>query len=152
MKRLHKFIHLLSLLLACACQPNTETLIPSLRVEATLNTYTTDTQLATPGGYKLFTTRNNQTPYIGYGGLLVLRAFTDPVVYAYDLACPYENNSAIRLTISQGIKARCNQCESEFDTIFYGNPLPSAGPAKEKRLAMRRYNASLSDNFIRIWN
>lgn len=150
------FIYLTSLLsLVCilsSCEDITESVVPSVKVEATLNTYTTDKELATPGGHKLIPVRTNESPYVGYGGLLVVHGYLDNAIYAYDLACPVENKPNVKLSIIEGIKAKCSQCGSEFDGVFYGNALPSAGKAKENKLILRSYRASFSDNLIHIWN
>ncbi len=139
-------------ILLFSCDDAFESNIPSMRVSANFNTYTTDPELATPGGYKRITKINNEAPYIGFGGLLVVRGFIDNAVFAYDLACPVERKQTVRLEMKDDVKLCCPECGSEYDGIFYGNTLPSSGKAKEQKLQIRRYATSCSDNMIYVRN
>ncbi|MEG1585730.1 MAG: hypothetical protein RR346_02525 [Bacteroidales bacterium] len=135
----HFFPFLLILICCTGCKDYADSVIPSTKVESELNLLTTDLELATPGGFKVISARTTKSPYIGYGGLLVVRGYLDDVVYAYDLACPAERNPEVKIRIENGIKAVCPKCGSEFDGIFYGSTLPSAGKAKNEKLFLRQY-------------
>lgn len=78
----------------------------------------------------------------GYGGLLLA---TDVLgeLYAYDLACPYEARSDVRIEVPAGqTHARCPQCGSTFDIYgaTHGNPL--SGPAADRGYSLKRYHVT----------
>lgn len=148
---------LLLLTLLCtlaACEDVVDSMVPRTRVELELNTRTTGLEFE-QNGYQLITTPPNSSSYIGYGGLLLIRGYTSTSeVYAFDLSCPVEVSRTVRLKVEDSHKAVCPTCGSTFDMIRYGNPAPTTGPAKEKRLLLRRYNAwySETDYTLRVHN
>lgn len=141
------------LLILSGCNDVLDSIIPSTPVRIELRSDGTGQPLATPGGHLKITTRSNEAIAIGYGGVLIVRGFqTDNEVYAFDLACPVENHPQTRLEVKDGIKAYCPACESEFDGVFYGNILPSSGPAKDQKRALRRYAANYTGFIISVYN
>ncbi len=54
--------------------------------------------------------------YLGFGGVLVVVGIGEngTKYYAYDLACPYEAKSTIRIYPQADGTAKCNVCGSEF--------------------------------------
>lgn len=58
---------------------------------------------------------------------------------AYDLACPYEAKSSVRITFdSDQMKARCQTCGSVYEILTnYGYPI--SGPSAEEGYALQRY-------------
>lgn len=113
-----------------------------------------------PGGYVRIYDKQKlmATDEVGTGGLLLLHNFENTGFYAFDLTCPYcykvggsPAEKMHRLTISQEFfnKAQCNVCGSEFGSVFYGSPAPSAGPANEHNYILRKYNAyAVGENLV----
>jgi hypothetical protein len=141
---------MLFVVLALACDDNSESIIPSYRVylDLNLNFYTV---LKTPGGYQAITERPNASSYIGYGGVLVVCTY-DGNYYAYDLSCPYEKKPDTKLSVDASMKAVCKKCGSEYNGIFWGNRAPSAGPALKDGLTLRNYTVTFSNDKIQIIN
>lgn len=74
--------------------------------------------------------------YTGFGGvLLVCDVNNQPL--AYDLACPYECKSDIRVRIVETV-AECPVCHSTYD-VFSNLGTPLSGPAAERGYGMTRY-------------
>ncbi len=76
--------------------------------------------------------------YTGFGGvLLICDIHNNPV--AYDLACPVECRSDVRINVLQEeLKAECPKCHSIYDIVTnHGQPL--SGPAAEKHYGLRKY-------------
>lgn len=74
----------------------------------------------------------------GYGGILLVGDILG-APRAYDLACPVECKSNIRITVDTDTYiARCPRCHSTYD-IFnnYGQPL--SGPALEDGYGLQKY-------------
>lgn len=148
---------LFSLFLFCStllpgCDDNLECPVPAARVNLTLDIYTTDQALATPGGFKTITNRPTESSYIGYGGILIIRSFIDDYFYAYDLCCPVELDPSCRLEVIDDIKAVCPRCGSEFDQVFYGSPAPTSGSAGLNKFRLRTYPVNVQGNRIYVSN
>ena len=84
---------------------------------------------------------------IGVGGLLILQNY-ESAFYAFDLACPYcfmdgaGSKRVSRIDIGEdGFTAQCPTCKSEFGAVFWGSPVPTAGPANAEKLILRQYRA-----------
>ncbi len=84
----------------------------------------------------------------GYGGVLLVCG-VDPftteanVPLAYDLACPVECNSSIRVSMvnAEGRPlpvAQCPDCKSQYDVIE-GGGRPISGPARDDNYGLRMY-------------
>ena len=74
--------------------------------------------------------------YTGYGGVMLL---CDPVgiVHAYDMSCPVERSSKIRIEYDdRELVLRCDECGSTYDTTT-GSPL--SGVAAEERYFLQPY-------------
>lgn len=82
----------------------------------------------------------------GFGGVLLISGVNPytleaGVPLAYDLSCPVECKSDIRVAIvyDDAIPvAVCHECGSTYDVVELGGS-PTDGPAKQRRLGMRRY-------------
>ena len=109
------------------------------------------TTLECPGGYVRIYDKQKlmATDDVGTGGLLLLHNFENTGYYAFDLTCPYcykvggtpaEKMHRIDIT-SDGSKALCPVCESEFGSVFWGSPAPTKGPANQHNYLLRQYRA-----------
>lgn len=75
----------------------------------------------------------------GYGGLLLVTDVLGEVL-AYDLACPYEARSTVRVEVPDGeLYAKCPVCGSTYD-IFTNFGKPSSGPSADKGYSLTRYS------------
>lgn len=88
-----------------------------------------------PAGYPY-----TQLSFTGFGGVLLATDYQGTPV-AYDLACPVECKSNVRIQVNPETHiARCPVCGSEYEvcTLNYGYPIK--GPAAERgyRLAVYR--------------
>ena len=97
--------------------------------------------------YLIFEQKKYMTDYIGYGGILVYSGF-DGNYYAFDLSCPYESKSNIRVKPNDIGQAICDSCKTVFQ-IAYGNGDPMSGPAKE---GLKRYRAVLNGYYLHVSN
>ena len=77
--------------------------------------------------------------YTGFGGVLLVSNIMN-IPLAYDMACPYEAKSTVRIYIDrEKLQAVCPQCGSRFDV--YDNPgYPISGPAAEKKYGLQQYH------------
>ena len=96
-------------------------------------------QLREPSDYPY-----TEQTYTGFGGVLLIGGM-DPftadtqVPLAYDLACPVEGKSDIRVFIDgERFDAVCPVCGSHYDVVMAGGA-PVSGPAAEKKYGMKRY-------------
>ena len=76
--------------------------------------------------------------YTGFGGvLLVGDLYGNPL--AYDLSCPYEAKSDVRVHIdAEHNDAVCDHCGSTYD-VFGGGGRPLSGPSAERGYGLTRY-------------
>lgn len=75
--------------------------------------------------------------YTGYGGILLIGDINGNPI-AYDLACPVECKSNVRVYVTDDLKAECPVCHSLYDIITnYGHPL--AGRAAELHYGLQKY-------------
>ena len=114
-------------------------------VDFTINLNAWDKELRSPYAIKTFTTPRAEGLQIGLGGLLVISNGNDiigPNIYgllAYDLACPYEKNKNVLLSvedIENKTMAVCKKCGSTFNIIDFG--IKENGPSET---GLQRYNA-----------
>ncbi len=74
----------------------------------------------------------------GVGGVLLCTTYTaEPV--AYDLACPVECRSDVRVFVNEENEAECPRCHSRY-YIFESPGHPIAGPAAEEGYSLKVYN------------
>lgn len=82
----------------------------------------------------------NLTTETGFGGVLLVTAI-DNIPLAYDLACPVEIKRNVRVNFNpETRRAVCPKCHSEFDVCEFGGS-PVSGEAKDRKWALRRYQA-----------
>lgn len=108
--------------------------------------------LRVPGGYVRITEPEVARTALGFGGLLVVRAFMEDSsgneYYAYDLACPVENERDVKLFVNEKLEAECPVCESTF-SILYGGGAPTGGKSS---VPLVTYNAYRTANRVIISN
>lgn len=77
----------------------------------------------------------------GFGGvLLVADILGDP--RAFDLSCPVEARSDVRVAIDrENNVARCPECGSEYD-VFGNMGIPLSGPAVDRHFALTPYHVN----------
>ncbi len=134
-----------------ACHSIDDQRIPPLNVYINFNTVGDWTiyGVSGTGAYRQFIKQEREPanyPYsalsaTGFGGvLLVGDVLNQPV--AYDLACPVECKSSVRIRVNaDALNAECPVCHSTYDIITnYGYPL--SGPAAEKGYGLQRYRVS----------
>lgn len=83
----------------------------------------------------------------GFGGVLLMGdVHGEPV--AYDLACPVECRSDVRVrVVEDNLTAECPKCHSVYDVASaYGYPL--SGPAAEDGYGLQRYYVHSGNNGI----
>ncbi len=91
---------------------------------------------------------------LGFGGILVIVGIgeNETKYYAYDLACPHEVKSTIRIVPKSDGTAKCNVCNSEF-YLTDGWGRVSKSPSK---WSLKRYNVehihTNSSEFLIIQN
>lgn len=150
---MNKSLLVLSVLLISffsSCDKSLDSDIPSLPVYLSIKTDLTG--LSVPGAYKTYPKAPDASSYIGFGGVLVLCGYDAPEVFAFDMACPYEVDKNVRIKVDSNNIGVCAKCGSEFNSIFWGSPAPSSGPAFEKNLFLRRYNAFVQNMTITVTN
>lgn len=118
--------------------------LPRMAVNYQINITLQDKELNGGGGVKSFTQPRLSTDRLGFGGLFVVNSglFSGdiPILYAFDLACPHEASSSVKVTPDAGgVTAKCNTCKSVYE-ILNGSGLCISGPS-EKRL--QRYNVAI---------
>ena len=129
-----------------SCYDNVISSIPDYPVRLQLNLTTTyPTFKNSVNQYLLFEKRIFETDMIGFGGILVYTGF-DGEYYAFDMACPYESKSTIKVFPNDVGQAVCKECGSVYD-IGYGIGNPSSGPADE---VLKRYKTSISGDVLYI--
>ena len=144
-----QILFFLCALLSCAvagCDNYDEERIPMRNVRIEINTaewsvygvhgymeWNTFIRNAVPQG---FTWRSNE--YSGFGGVLLVCGLEEQLL-AYDLACPVECQSNVRVHVdeAQGI-AVCNLCGSTYD-VFNGYGQPLSGAAKDAKYGLTSY-------------
>ena len=82
--------------------------------------------------YQIYTEANivKGKEMIGFGGILVVHALNGEYK-AFDLACPKESNSSVRVHIEDDYNAVCPVCGSRFEVILNSSSgMCISGPAK----------------------
>ena len=92
---------------------------------------------------------------IGYGGVIVYSGF-DGAYYAFDMSCPYEHLSTVRVYPNELGQAVCERCGTVYDIGYgVGNPSKRIRPnlpdttalAKE---VLKRYRTALAGDVLYI--
>ncbi len=77
--------------------------------------------------------------YTGFGGILLLSDIMN-TPRAYDMSCPVEAKSNVRIYIDrEKLQAVCPKCGSRFD-VYDNHGYPLSGPAAEKLYGLQQYH------------
>jgi nitrite reductase/ring-hydroxylating ferredoxin subunit len=107
-----------------------------------------DHSLRNPLTYKVFTQGRLQADRTGFGGLLIVSSITGEI-FAFDLACPFEDNPNITVTPTDSGTAVCETCGSVFITSF-GLGTVASGVAREP---LQRYSVQpQGEGVFVVWN
>ncbi len=129
-----------------SCEDNVNFKTPNLPVYVELNLQLlANRPLMTPGGILLLDEARIEGERLGFGGLAVVRDLLDTKFYAFDLACPYENNASVQLEIKD-LSLRCPKCKSEFEVVS-GTGVPTKAPAHSP---LRRYHCSYNSRTYQL--
>jgi len=126
---------------ACSEDLNNETNVPASSVYYKLNVFAEAPQLLTPGNSVCITEKRTSIDRLGYGGLLII-CNPNGGYYCYDLTCPYEVDSDIRVETNGGMIATCPDCGSTFSQLMYGSGRPDGNSLAI--FALRSYTVQLS--------
>ncbi len=137
-------------LVACffSCKEETNP-IPVLHVFLELDLSFEDKELKAVPSCKEYTAENIiiGKEYVGYGGVLVVHTMLGEYK-AFDLACPYEAVSKIKVKADDAtLYAICPKCESRYD-IGFG----TGAPEGKSKHYLRRYSTFLSGSKLIVKN
>lgn len=138
------FLIILFVVTLFSCDNDDNNNIYGYPVDFRVNIQSFDNDLAGALSTKTFTAPRTNGPYIGYGGLLVIRSAYPRVgtnvldLYAFDLACPFEKRRDIRVVANADGKAKCEHCGSLFNLLDAKNNIVS-GPAKDPLISYPVY-------------
>lgn len=146
------------LLTFLSCDDNSESPIPSytvrLRIDLGVGKYVTFRN--STNEFLLFEKPIVEGDRIGFGGVFVYSAINfddggNTIYYAYDLACPYEVKSNIKIHPIKDDwgKLKCSECGSVYD-VSNGWGVPDGNGPSDKIL--RQYKTTLSGNVLTVYN
>ncbi len=107
------------------CDEDVSSTIPYSQVSLTLDLNGKDKDLNGTLSYKEYTSRTLESDRLGYGGILVVNGIgeNDINLYAYDLSCPNEAQSNIKIKPkTTGLTATCPQCKAVYNIANGGFP------------------------------
>lgn len=121
-----------------ACRSTEEPQTPIYPVNLSLhlqqNTYRL---LLSPATITTITTPMYASDRLGFGGLALVHGWGLNEYYAYELVCPYENRTDVRLEV-RNIELACPQCSTRYE-VLSGSGVPIEGVGKSP---LRRYRAN----------
>ena len=130
----------LLLCLSMSCDENITSTIPNAPVSLILDLAGADNSLNSSLSFKEYTTPRLGTDRLGYGGLLVINGFGEDIVnlYAYDLACPNEAQSNVKIKPENtGLTATCQKCGAVYKIASGG------APESGSKYWLKRYNVTV---------
>ncbi len=129
-----------------SCQERSRFQTPNLPVYVELSLQQSRYRdLMTPGGLVILREPRVEGERLGFGGLIVVRDLLKTQFYAFDAACPYENDASVLLEV-QDLLVKCPKCKSEFDVVS-GSGVPTKEPARHR---LRPYTTSYDTNAYRL--
>lgn len=120
-----------------SCTKQEKSNLPYARVNFTVDLRYEDSDLVGSTKSKVFTEARKAGERVGLSGILVTCGF-DNTYYAYELCCPYEAKTHIRIEPTEDGTAVCPECKTVYDTGF-GNGVPLEGPIKHKQV-LRKFD------------
>ncbi|MDR0681419.1 MAG: hypothetical protein LBG15_06175 [Dysgonamonadaceae bacterium] len=142
------FFFFLILLFFLACEEELYSPVPDVRVNLTIDLSLQDADLIPTLATKTFTKPRLEIDRIGFGGILIINGYStngEANLFAYDLACPVEANSSVKVIPDDIGKAKCPKCEAIY-SIAYGTGMPeskSKYPLKSyavRKIGEKKYN------------
>lgn len=137
MKFVSKLFIALMLIGTVSCENEEYNDIYGRPVDFRVNIDFLDKDLTASLSTKSFTVPRAGSPYLGFGGLLVVRSVYPREgygnlldLYAFDLACPFEKRQDFHVEATTDGKAKCEHCGSVFNLLGGKHNLVS-GPSKE---------------------
>lgn len=131
-------------LTGCADSVDVETTVPVRNVYYTLPYAQSQALMSSCLNYTMVGT--DELVYgqvVGLTGLLLCHdASTLGKIHAYDPTCPACYPQSTVAVECNGLSAVCPKCHSEFNQVFFGSGVPTAGPANSKGLRLTTYQAS----------
>ncbi len=132
-----------------SCNSIDDDLIPSVPVQIVFTDVGMWNNYGVAGAmdYKYFIRESKQpagffytaTTYTGYGGILLVSDVYGQA-QAFDLACPVEHMTNVRIYIeTESMHAVCPKCGSHYD-VFENLGYPLSGKATESGYGLKRYN------------
>jgi hypothetical protein len=118
----------LFLLFFPACEEELYSPVPNVRVNLTIDLGLQDADLIPALATKTFTKPRLGMDRIGFGGILIINGYSangEANLFAYDLACPVEVNSNVKVIPDDVGKAKCPKCEAVY-SIAYGTGIPES--------------------------
>lgn len=155
MKLLHVIIGSLGVLLFQSCEGPYISPIPDYPVSMNLNLTANYPTFKNSVGQQLYFTKPlKATDLVGYGGILVcsgimLDDFGNTQYFAFDLACPNEAKTAIRVAAitNRPGEVQCPECETVYN-VGFGMGEPVSGPSKHP---LKRYTTQVQNDFLYIY-
>lgn len=141
-----------------SCDETFISTIPDYPVYLELNLTASYPTFSSPNQSLTFETPIKATDRLGYGGIVVYIDF-EGEYRAFDMACPNEAKTDIRVYPNDLGQLVCEECSSVYD-ISYGIGNPIEGPAyeqtyeaekgEEKKIFLKAYNASKQGDYLYI--
>ncbi len=111
--------------------------VPYSRVNFRVDLNGVDSDL-TPFSFKTFERARYVNEYTGFGGLLIFRS-VEGKIFAYDLACPHEDDKNTLVEPRNNGTAYCNKCGTTYITMF-GEGTVDSGVSEE---SLQKYKVNV---------
>lgn len=133
-----------------SCTEISDNQLPISQVKINLSTagYWQTYGVTSPGAYRMFVKSEripanypyNANVYTGFGGVLLVSDIYSGEPVAYDLSCPVERRTNVRVTIeNESYDAVCASCGSHYN-VMGGWGAPISGKALIEKVGLTRYN------------
>lgn len=132
-----------------SCTEISDNQLPISQVKINLSTagYWQTYGVTSPGAYRMFVKSEripanypyNANVYTGFGGVLLVSDIYSGEPVAYDLSCPVERRTNVRVTIeNESYDAVCASCGSHYN-VMGGWGAPISGKALIEKVGLTRY-------------
>ena len=150
--RIGRYIYIMciALVMLVSCTEVSDNAVPAYPVSINLSTagYWQTYGVHSPGAYRLFV-KSDRIPanypytantYTGFGGVMLVSDIYTNTPKAYDLSCPVECKSNVRIAIDEKTyEAVCASCGSRYD-VMGGWGTPISGKALTRKVGLSRYS------------